>query len=139
MKKQIRQKKKRIKVPVLWRICLWFCMILLVFTLFMFMLRKQGVSFPIAAGQSTDPYFFAGALSILIPLFLGFCLEVIMAGICAKKSASEITKDVTVMTAAAVLDGMVSGGDSTDNRTSDSEGPSGGGGGFGGGGASGGF
>lgn len=119
-------------------------MILLGFSLFVFMLRKQGVSFSIVAGQNTDPYFFAGVFSILIPLFTGFFLEMIMVGIRAKKSALEITKDVgkdvAAATAVALLDVIIGGGGSADNRTSgDGRASGGGGGAFSGGGASEGF
>jgi hypothetical protein len=85
--------KKKVKVPRVWLVCSWACMILLGVYLFFFVLKKYGVSFPIDAGQNTDPFFFAAVLGILLPLILQVILIKVLQGIVLKRSALEIAKE----------------------------------------------
>ncbi len=147
-RKTRRREEKRVKVPLVWLICSWACLILLGVCLFFFILKTYGVSFPIVAGQSTDPFFFAAVIGILFPLILQFFLIKILRGIVLKHSALEIAKEVgkdmavsAVEVAAGTILDAVTGSDGTTGRLSSSSsgGTTGGGGDFGGGGASGGY
>lgn len=143
MPKKNPRKKKNIPIPLLWLVCSWLCAFLFGVGLFFFILKKSGVSFPIAAGQSTDPFFFAFLTGVLAPVLLQVFVIMIMRGIVHKRSAAEIAKEVVVtgagMVASTLLDALSSSNGSKDNRSSSGSGDKGGGGSFGGGGASGGY
>lgn len=91
-------------------------MILLGVFLFNLILRKSGVSFPIAAGQSTDPFFFAAVFGILIPILLQVFVDKILKGIVLKRSFMEITKEVGRDIAATSIETLIGGGSETDDR-----------------------
>jgi uncharacterized membrane protein YgcG len=147
MKRKTRHPIKQVKVPVLWLACSWICMILLGLFLFVFILNRSGVSFPLVAGQSTDPYFFAALASILAPLILQIVIVKILRGIIMKHSSAEIAKEVgkdvaiTIAEVAVitVVDAFVGGSGSNDSQSSSSGEETGARGNFGGGGASGGY
>jgi uncharacterized membrane protein YgcG len=128
----------KVKVPLLWSACSWFFMVLLGLCLYYLILRKAGVSFPIAEGQSTDPYFFGALFAILLPIILGIYVARVLRGIVRKQSAkqiaTEVAKDIALTGAAVIaetaLDAVIGGG-ADDNRSSSGSGTSGGG--FGGG------
>ncbi|OQX13790.1 MAG: hypothetical protein BWK76_15645 [Desulfobulbaceae bacterium A2] len=115
--------------------------------LFFFMLRTSGVSFPLVAGQSTDPFFFAGVFAVIVTCLLQAIITQIFRGIVQKRTALDIAKEVgkdlavasvTVVVGAA-LDAAAGGDGRTGSRSSSGGGSQGGGGSFGGGGASGSF
>jgi len=146
-RKKRREPEQYIKVPFVWLICSWFCMTIVGLFLFFFLLKRYGVSFPIAAGQNTDPYFFAGIVGILTPLIIQVFILKVFKGILLKHSALEIArevgKDVAVTTgeimASTVLDVLTGSSGSSSSRSSSGDRAGGGGGQFGGGGASGGY
>lgn len=143
--KPSKKQNRHNKLPLWWVVCSWLGMLMLGAGLFKLMLMKQGVSFPIAAGQSTDPYFFAFLVAVIAPLLLILLLFQVLKGIIQKRSALEIAKEVgkdiavTVVQVAAesVLDSLSSG--SSSNKASSSSDIKGGGGSSGGAGASGEF
>jgi len=55
---------------------------------------KRAASFPIAAGQSKDPFFLAAVFGILVPILLQVYFNKILKGIVLKRSAMEIAKEV---------------------------------------------
>lgn len=138
-----KRKKGHVKLPLLWVAGAWLWMIILGIALFKFLLYKQGVSFPIAAGQSTDPYFFAGMAAVVVPFFLIVYVFKVMRGIIEKRSALEIAKDVgkdiAVAAAETVIDAFSSGGGSKSGSTASGSDLRGGGGQSGGAGSSGGY
>ena len=103
-KGKTRRQNKQVKVPLLWLACSWMCMILFGFFLFVFILKRSGVSFPLVAGQSTDPYFFAALASILAPLILQIIIIKILKGIVLQHSTVEIAKDVGKDIAVTITD-----------------------------------
>ncbi|OQX19889.1 MAG: hypothetical protein BWK76_03075 [Desulfobulbaceae bacterium A2] len=133
----------RVKIPLTWLLSSWLCMIGLGLLIFLGILKKTGATLPLVAGQSTDPFFFAGVAALVIPLLLLVYITKILQGIAQRRTALEIAKDVgkdlAVAVAATALDALSSGGGGTDNRSSSGGGNQGGGGSFGGGGASGSF
>lgn len=137
------RKKAKAHLPFLWVAGAWLSMIILGVALFKFLLHKQGVSFPIAAGQSTDPYFFSGLAAVLVPFFLINYVFMVMRGIIQKRSAGEIAKgvgkDIAIAAAETVLDAFSSGSDSEGGGASSGSDINGGGGQSGGAGASGGY
>ena len=122
-------------------------MILFGFFLFVFILKRSGVAFPLVAGQSTDPYFFAALASILAPLILQIIIIQILRGIVLQHSTVEIAKDVgkdiavTIAEVAAItmVDALAGGNGSTNSQSSSNGERKGEGGNFGSGGASGGY
>jgi uncharacterized membrane protein YgcG len=138
VKKKKGRAQTKVRVPLLWSACSWFFMVLLGLLIFFLILRKAGVSFPIAEGQSTDPYFFGAVFAVTLPIILGITVARVLRGIVRKQSAKEIAtdaaKDIAITGAAVVaetaLDAVIGGGADDDRSSS---GSSTGGGGFGGG------
>lgn len=148
MKKKRNSNRKTVRVPLLWSICSAVALMPLCPFIFFFILRKSGASFPIAAGQSTDPFFFGGVFAIVIPLIIYvFFIDKVLRGIVMKRSSADIAKDVAtdiaktaaVMAAEVVLDAALGGSSAGSHSSSGSGGTKGGGGESGGGGASGGY
>jgi uncharacterized membrane protein YgcG len=135
----------RIKVPVSWRISSVLSMVPLGLAIFYFIFRKSGGKFPLAAGDSTDPYFFGFLFAVLLPAIIYiFIVDKILKGIVMRQAGKDIAKNIavdvartaTVMAAEVVLDAAV-GGASSDSRSSSGSSTKGGGGEFGGSGSSG--
>jgi uncharacterized membrane protein YgcG len=114
---------------------------------FCIIFSKSGGRFPLAAGDSTDPYFFGFIFAVLLPAIVYlFIVDKILRGMAMKRSGGEIAKDIAedvaktaaVIAAEVALDAVV-GGQSPDSRSSAGSTTKGGGGEFGGGGASGGY
>jgi len=148
MKKEKSRAQKKIKVPVSWRIISILSMLPVGMLIFIIIFRKSGGKFPLAAGDSTDPYFFGFVFAVLIPLLVYiFIVDKILRGVVMKRSGEAIAKDVAtdiaksaaVIAAEVVLDAVVGGSASAGSSSSSGSSTKGGGGEFGGGGASGGY
>ncbi len=142
-KKESRTRMK-VTVPLLWRILSMLAMLPLGILTFYVIFTKSGGKYPLAAGDSTDPYFFGFVFAVLVPAIVYlFIIDKVLKGIVMKRSgkavALDIAADLGKEVAIAAVDAVL-GGSSSDNRSSSSgSGTKGGGGSFGGGGASGGF
>ncbi|MBI5848012.1 MAG: hypothetical protein HZB31_08705 [Nitrospirae bacterium] len=143
-KKKQRRSFDKVRLPLSWRVSSILAMLPLGYEIFMLIFRKSGGKFPLAAGDSTDPIFFASVFSIVLPCFFYlFVVDKILRGIVARRAGSEIAIDVAKdlgKAAAEMAAEVVLGGGSSDDRSSSSGGSTKGGGGeFGGGGSSGGY
>lgn len=144
MKRNKSRAQVKVKVPISWRILSLLSMLPLGMLIFYIIFSKSGGKFPLAAGDSTDPYFFGFVFAVLMPVIVYiFIIDKILKGIVTKRSGTEIALDVAEdlgkEVAIAAVDAVL-GGSSSDNRSSSSgSGTKGGGGDFGGGGASGGY
>lgn len=133
----------RPKVPLSWRIISILAMLPLGAGLFLLIFIKSGGKLPLAAGDSTDPIFFAFIFAIVLPVILYlFVIDKILTGIVTRRSgkavALDIAGDIGKEVAIAAVDAVLGGGDSDDRSSSGSSGGTqGGGGSTGGGGASG--
>ncbi len=142
--KKRRRSLDKVRLPFSWRIISILAMLPLACGIFMLIFRKSDGRFPLQAGDSTDPIFFASIFGILLPLLIYiFVVDKILKGIASKRSggeiATEVAKDIGKAAAEMAVDAILGGG-SSDNRSSSSgSGTKGGGGSFGGGGSSGGF
>ena len=149
MKKPTQQKKRTpVRLPLLWRFASWLCVLILAPVFFVAFVKMQKVPLFPVAGQSTDPYFFASMLTLVVSLLLLALIMYILTGIYRKQTAAEIAKELgrdilhdgAEAAAVTLLDALVGGGgDSQSSQSSSRDQVSGGGGQSGGGGASGGF
>ncbi|MGC2061873.1 MAG: hypothetical protein WA610_02775 [Thermodesulfovibrionales bacterium] len=149
MKKNKSCSKAKVNVPVSWRILSIFSMLPFGMILFYVIFSKSGGKFPLAAGDSTDPYFFGFLFAVLIPAIVYiFIVDKILKGIVMRRPGKDIAKDVAVdvaktaavMAAEIVVDAALGGSSAGSSSSSSSGGGTKGGGGeFGGGGASGGY
>lgn len=106
MKKNKGRVQSKVKVPIFWRILSLLAMLPLGMLIFYVIFSKSGGKFPLAAGDSTDPYFFGSVFAVLIPLLIYlFIVDKVLKGMVMKRSGKEIAKDVAadVAKAAAVL------------------------------------
>jgi len=143
-----RRSQERIKVPVSWRILSLLSMVPPGMAIFYVIFRKSGGKFPLAAGDSTDPYFFGFIFAVLLPAIIYiFIVDKILKGIVMRRAGKDIARDIAVdvsrtaavVAAEVVLDAALGGGSSLDSRSSSGSSTNGGGGEFGGGGSSGGY
>jgi uncharacterized membrane protein YgcG len=149
VKKEVKKRSRmKIKVPMLWRLLSWVSMVPLGMAVFYVIFHKSGGKFPLAAGDSTDPYFFGFIFGVLTPVIVYcFIIDKILKGIVMRRSNADIAEDIAAdiamsaaVTAAEVVLDTVAGGSSSGSSSSSSGGSTkGGGGDFGGGGASGGY
>lgn len=144
MKKNRGRSLEKVKVPVSWRILSLLSMLPLGALIFYIIFSKSGGKYPLAAGDSTDPYFFGFVFAVLTPVIVYlFIIDKVLKGIVMKRPgkavaldiAGELGKEVAITAVDAVLGGSSSG----DRSSSSGGGTKGGGGDFGGGGASGGY
>jgi hypothetical protein len=117
-----------VKIPFWWWIIAWICIGLLGFVIFIAILRHYGVSFPMVAGQSTDPFFFATLAAVIIPVLLLCYIEKVFRSMAQKRSIGQIVKDIAKemavdsakVAAGAVLDALIGGDQEMDDSTSSS-------------------
>src|SRR5574340_906636 len=98
--------RARVKVPFFWRVLSLLGMLPLGMLIFYIIFSKSGGKYPLAAGDSTDPYFFGSVFAVLIPVLVYLLIvDKVLKGIVTKRSGKEIAKDVAldVAKAAAVM------------------------------------
>jgi len=143
MKRKTGRLKTGARVPASWRIISLLSMLPLGWFIFITIFHRSGGKFPLAAGDSTDPYFFGSVFAVLIPAIVYiFVIDKVLRGIVSRRSgkavALDIAEDLGKEVAIAVVDAAL-GGSSAGSSASSGSGAKGGGGEFGGGGASGGY
>ena len=143
-----RRSQGRIKVPIFWRILSLLSMLPPGLVIFYVIFRKAGGKFPLAAGDSKDPYFFGFIFAVLLPAIIYiFVIDRVLKGIASRRAGKDIAKDIAVDVAKAaavaaaevVVDAVLGGSASSGSRSSSGSSAKGGGGEFGGSGSSGGY